>query len=135
MLRGDSGVLQRVKADRVPSTPPAATFLSHQPRARLSCDPPIGPSDRGRFPRSHSSTYANCQRSSDRSIIQSRFQALKIEPEQGAAGRYRAISSEILVWTSGGKLMCYCDERFSVCEGRSKEAKVSEIRSVGNYRL
>lgn len=27
---------------------------------------------------------------------------------------YRAITSEILVWTSGGKLMCYCDERFSL---------------------
>lgn len=27
---------------------------------------------------------------------------------------YRAITSEILVWTRGGKLMCYCDERLSL---------------------
>lgn len=33
---------------------------------------------------------------------------------QGPVGHYRAITSEILVWTSGGKLMCYCDERFSL---------------------
>lgn len=30
---------------------------------------------------------------------------------QGPAGHYRAITSEILVWTCGGKLMCCCDER------------------------
>lgn len=33
---------------------------------------------------------------------------------QKPVGHYRAITSEILVWTSGGKLMCYCDERFSL---------------------
>lgn len=33
---------------------------------------------------------------------------------QGPVGHYRAITSEILVWTSGGKLMCCCDERFSL---------------------
>lgn len=33
---------------------------------------------------------------------------------QGPVGHYRAITSEILVWTSGGKLMCYCDERCSL---------------------
>lgn len=33
---------------------------------------------------------------------------------QGPVGHYRTITSEILVWTSGGKLMCYSDERFSL---------------------
>lgn len=33
---------------------------------------------------------------------------------QGPVGHYRAITSEILVRTSGGKLMCCCDESFSL---------------------
>lgn len=33
---------------------------------------------------------------------------------QGPVAHYRAITSEILVWTSGGKLMCCFDERFSL---------------------
>lgn len=67
---------------------------------------------------SNSQTCANCQWSADRSIIQSLFSFFFFPhpqspvPKEGPVGHYRAISSEIPVWTSGGKLMCYCDERF-----------------------
>lgn len=33
---------------------------------------------------------------------------------RGPGGHYRAITSESLVWTSGGKLMCCCDESVSL---------------------
>lgn len=39
---------------------------------------------------------------------------------QGPVGHYRAITSEIFVWTSGGKLMCCCDERFSLREAAAR---------------
>lgn len=36
------------------------------------------------------------------------------ECAQRPVGHYRAITSEILRWTSGRELMCWCDERFSL---------------------
>lgn len=77
LLRGDS---ERVAPESESRQGPISsagrcppTFLPHQPRPRLSCRPPTGPIDRGRFlDVSSSLTYAiYCQRTSDRSITQS----------------------------------------------------------------
>lgn len=123
VLPGDGGVLQRVKAYRVPSPRPAAALWHSSviglalgiPRVR-----PIGPIERVMFPLA---TPANPRRapivSRERwpfdntvSFFFFLFHPQSPVPKEGPVGHYRAISSEIPVWTSGGKLMCYCDERF-----------------------
>lgn len=83
---------------------------------------------------SNSQTCANCRWSGDRSIIQSLFfHPQSPVPKEGPVGHYRVINSEILVWTSGGKLMCYCDERFFLSVwGSWQRAQSGEIRSADN---
>lgn len=44
---------------------------------------------------------------------------------------YRAITSEILVWTSEGKLMCYCDEK-ALIASTAAIAREGETGSIAN---
>lgn len=118
----NTSVLHIVKADRVLSaelslaswhTSQGIYFLFYQPRSWQS----YVRSDwlRGRFQFAawqFLQTSMNCQSRSKCSIIWTFF--FSPACAQGPVGHYRDITSEILVQTSGGKLMCWCDERFSL---------------------
>lgn len=55
---------------------------------------------------------------------------------QGPVGHYRAITSEILVWTSGRKLMCWCDERFSLWVVQKEQVREDQSQiSSCEFRL